>query len=199
MNLNVREWQSSGVCINENGSVTSNIAPDVSFLPAMFRRRLSFHARLVFEALNKLSDPSWPCHLPIVFSSRHGELELSLNLIADEQSKSPLSPTSFSLSVHNSLTGLVGLHYKNTAPTNAIAAGKESLHMGLLEASALLLEHPLILHIHLETKLPEIYLKFSDSEQHDLCLITILDRDAPVKKFENFQTIDFMKYLNEQQ
>lgn len=45
-----------------------------------------------------------------------------------------LSPTSFSLSVHSTAATLFSISRKDKSPTSVIAAGADSLAMGLLEA-----------------------------------------------------------------
>ena len=59
----------------------SDAAPDVSFLPAMQRRRLSRLARMAFSV-------GWPLaeglqDLPLVFISRHGETPRTLDILSD--------------------------------------------------------------------------------------------------------------------
>jgi hypothetical protein len=59
----------------------SDAAPDVSFLPAMQRRRLSRLARMAFSV-------GWPLAeglqaLPLVFVSRHGETPRTLDILSD--------------------------------------------------------------------------------------------------------------------
>ena len=59
----------------------SDAAPDVSFLPAMQRRRLSRLARMAFSV-------GWPLaegrqDLPLVFVSRHGETPRTVDILSD--------------------------------------------------------------------------------------------------------------------
>ena len=59
----------------------SEASPDVSFLPAMQRRRLSRLARMAFSV-------GWPLaegrqDLPLVFISRHGETPRTLDILSD--------------------------------------------------------------------------------------------------------------------
>ena len=113
----------------------SNAAPDVSFLPAMQRRRLSRLARMAFSV-------GWPLAqgheaLPLVFASRHGETPRTFDILSDLAASQPLSPTQFSLSVHNAVIGLWSIMRGETSEMTAIAAAGDGLEHGLIEACAL--------------------------------------------------------------
>lgn len=111
-------------------------APDVSFLPAMQRRRLSRLARMAFSV-------GWPLaegleHLPLVFVSRHGETPRTFDILSDLAADQPLSPTQFSLSVHNAVIGLWSILRGETSEMTALAAAGDGLEHGVLEAASLL-------------------------------------------------------------
>lgn len=111
-------------------------APDVSFLPAMQRRRLSRLARMAFSV-------GWPLaeghdRLPLVFVSRHGETPRTFDILSDLAADQPLSPTQFSLSVHNAVIGLWSILRGETSEMTALAAAGDGLEHGVLEAAALL-------------------------------------------------------------
>ena len=66
---------------------SSDAAPDVSFLPAMQRRRLSRLARMAFSV-------GWPLAegldaLPLVFISRHGETPRTFEILSDLAAEQP--------------------------------------------------------------------------------------------------------------
>ena len=116
----------------------SDAAPDVSFLPAMQRRRLSRLARMAFSV-------GWPLAegreaLPLVFVSRHGETPRTFEILSDLAAEQPLSPTQFSLSVHNAVIGLWSIIRGETSEMTALAAAGDGLEHGLIEACALLNE-----------------------------------------------------------
>jgi hypothetical protein len=111
-------------------------APDVSFLPAMQRRRLSHLARMAFAV-------GWPLaeglqDLPLVFISRHGETPHTFAILSDLANAQPLSPTRFSLSVHNAVIGLWSIMRGSTCEMTALAAAGDGFEQGMLEAAGLL-------------------------------------------------------------
>ncbi len=134
----------------------SDACPDVSFLPAMQRRRLSRLARMAFSV-------GWPLaeglpDLPLVFISRHGETPRTLDILSDLANDQPLSPTQFSLSVHNAVIGLWSILRNETAEMTALAAAGDGLEHGMLEAAALLNEGaPAVLLVISEEQPPDAY------------------------------------------
>lgn len=114
-------------------SHAADAQPDVNFLPPMLRRRLDRHGRMALHT-------AWPCaegldSVPFVFASRHGDLERTLELLTALGNHEVLSPTSFSLSVHNSTAGLFSIARRDRAPATALAAGADTLGMSLLEGA----------------------------------------------------------------
>ena len=112
--------------------------PDLGFLPALQRRRLSPLARLVFAA-------AWPLlagqeTMPVVFASRDGELNRSFALLQELVAQGQMSPTSFGLSVHNAMVGQWGMLRSDMSETTALAATDDGLELALLEAALLLHE-----------------------------------------------------------
>ncbi|BCQ58854.1 3-oxoacyl-ACP synthase [Pseudomonas sp. Boi14] len=139
----------------------SDAAPDVSFLPAMQRRRLSRLARMAFSV-------GWPLaegleQLPLVFISRHGETPRTFEILSDLAAEQPLSPTQFSLSVHNAVIGLWSIMRGETSEMTALAAAGDGLEHGLLEAATLLADGaPHVLLVITEEQPPEAYASWID-------------------------------------
>jgi len=151
--------------------------PKLAYVPAMQRRRLSPFAKMALLVANQsvtaIDDP-----LPIVFSSRHGDLPKTSTLLADLAEKNALSPTTFGLSVHNAIPSLFSILTNNKQAINAISAGQDSFMMGLVDVysrlkSGLAAE---ILFIYADQKLPDTYLGFQDEQQisHALAMLVSL-------------------------
>ena len=121
---------------NGEKRVASEGKPDVTFLPAMFRRRLSSLSKMSMRVAHDCSDQVGS--LRTVFCSRHGELTRTVQLLQQLSDAELISPTGFSLSVHNTASGLFSIAHQNTLPTTAIAGGKDSFEAGFLEAAAVL-------------------------------------------------------------
>ncbi|WP_131976970.1 beta-ketoacyl synthase chain length factor [Cricetibacter osteomyelitidis] len=108
---------------------------DLSFLPVMQRRRLSALPRLVFVAAWEIMQDK---QCPVVYLSRDGEFSRSFSLLKELGSGEQLSPTSFGLSVHNSVVGQWSMIRKDTSEMTALAAREDGLETAFLEAYLLL-------------------------------------------------------------
>lgn len=134
----------------------SDEAPDVSFLPPMQRRRLGRMARMAFAV-------GWPLaerhqQLPMVFVSRHGETPRTFDILRELAANEPLSPTQFSLSVHNAVIGLWSIMRGETSEMTSLAATGDGLEHGVMEAAALLAEGaPAVLLVIAEEQPPPAY------------------------------------------
>jgi hypothetical protein len=88
---------------------------------------------------------AWPCteglaSVQSVFACRHGALDRTLELLVHLADREVLSPTTFSLSVHNSTAGLFSIARSDRGAATAMAAGSDSLGMALLEGANLVAE-----------------------------------------------------------
>lgn len=105
--------------------------PDILFVPPLLRRRLSPLQRIFFHLANF---PDQPQPKRIVFASRDGEDALTRRIVEDFQADGSVSPNRFSTSVYNAAPGLWSVFTGNTATYTAVAAGRETVKCGLLEA-----------------------------------------------------------------
>ncbi|RYY73826.1 MAG: 3-oxoacyl-ACP synthase [Gammaproteobacteria bacterium] len=106
--------------------------PDVSVIPAMLRRRLSPAARMAMSVMMPLAETHGA--MPLVYVSRHGDLHRTLQLLKDLANSELLSPTAFSLSVHNATAGLFSIQQGLTKNITAISCGDQELIPAMLEA-----------------------------------------------------------------
>ena len=151
---------------------------DVSFLPAMQRRRLSPLARMVCHVAWPLADAYG--QLPLVFVSRHGETPRTLAILNDLANDEALSPTQFSLSVHNAVIGLWSILRGDTSEMTALAGENDGLEQGMLEARTLLGEGaPAVLLVVAEELPPELYRPYIDDVpfSHALALLLTPGRE----------------------
>ncbi|MBK5000910.1 beta-ketoacyl synthase chain length factor [Pseudomonas sp. S31] len=122
----------------------------------MQRRRLSHLARMAFAV-------AWPLaegheQLPLVFVSRHGETPRTFSILSDLAAGQPLSPTQFSLSVHNAVIGLWSILKGSTSEMTALAAAGDGFENGMMEAATLLAEGvPAVLLVVTEEQPPTAY------------------------------------------
>ena len=124
-------------------------------IPAMQRRRLSRLAKL---ALNSAMQTLATQHADyIVWVSQYGDEAKTLNILADVLSEQTPSPTQFSTSVHNAISGLYSILCQDATPATSLAG---SWNDGLIEAYAWLKTRPearQVLLVYYDEALPDIY------------------------------------------
>jgi hypothetical protein len=104
----------------------------------MLKRRLTPLARAVFNTADQCLTAGEI--LPVVFSSAHGEIGKSLAMLKTIQAGHELSPTAFSLSVHNAIAGLFSIAYGISQEITVIAPGLEGIAPAFIEALGILHE-----------------------------------------------------------
>jgi type IV secretory pathway VirB2 component (pilin) len=128
----------------------------LAVVPTNLKRRLSPLAKTVFCALGQCDGISG-C-LPVVFSSTHGELAKSLEMIKLIEAGEEISPTTFSLSVHNAIAGLYSIVFGNTSEVTVLASGEDGIAVAFLEALGILQEGaPEVLIVLYDEPLPDFY------------------------------------------
>ncbi|NKJ47914.1 hypothetical protein CIC12_14420 [Burkholderia sp. SG-MS1] len=112
---------------------TASAAPEIGFIEPIVRRRLSTLSKV---ALKVAHDCVAQDAVRVVFASRHGELRRTTDILRSISAGEPVSPTAFSLSVLNAMTGVFGIARGDRSPASAISAGAQTLGYALLEAHA---------------------------------------------------------------
>lgn len=112
--------------------------PDVSYLPGLLRRRLDRPGRMALHT-------AWPCaagleSVQLVFASRHGALHRTVDMLTALANDEVLSPTLFSLAVHNSTAGLFSIARGDRGAATAMAAGPDTLALAILEGANMVAE-----------------------------------------------------------
>lgn len=130
--------------------------PATPLIPMMMARRLSAGARLAVQlGLDMLARHSIDS---AIFVSRHGELARSMTLLQGLAAGKSLSPTDFSMSVHNTAAGLCSIQGKAALPMSSLAAGEGGLMAGLTEAIANLhAGHERVLLVASEGEIPTFH------------------------------------------
>lgn len=151
------DWQAWAA--GEQAIAATPDSPPVDFVPPMQRRRLSRLSRLSLAAAHACVGERQS--LPTVFASQHGEIHRTVSLLDELARQEPLSPMAFSLSVHNTASGLYSITTGNTASSTAIAAGCDTLPTALIEVIGQLQRHDEVLLVYAEEPLPTAYSDFA--------------------------------------
>jgi hypothetical protein len=100
---------------------SARTAPDVAFVEPVQRRRLGPLARMMLHVGHECVRDVPQARL--VFASRHGELGYAVQMLRSLAAGEPLSPTLFSLAVHNAASGLFSILRADRSESTALAAG----------------------------------------------------------------------------
>ena len=144
--------------------IAGRSTPPVRPMRSILRRRAGFLGKMALEVAYQCLGAR--TDVPTVFSSRHGEVSRSADLLLDLARGLPLSPTSFSLSVHNSAGGLFSIARGDRASNMALAAGTSSVEHAVIEACGLISEGaPAVLLVVYDCPLPALYSEFEDCDE----------------------------------
>lgn len=130
------EWASWALDQSPASAVSAGpYKPDLPGVPPMLRRRLSAMGKAALWCAGQVLEANTgPEPVTSIFCSQHGEVSRTVALLQDLAVHSPLSPASFSLSVHNAIGGIHSIAEDVEHPITAIAAGPDSPFAALLEA-----------------------------------------------------------------
>jgi hypothetical protein len=147
---------------------------DVGFLPMMQSRRLSTLARAAGAVANHCRQKSGD--MCSVFFSSHGESQYYFEILHGMAAHEDVSPSRFSLCVHNAIAGLSSFHSTSFLPYVSLSGGTEGLFAAFLEAAGILLEVPKVLVVWYEQPLPEPYRAYLASSETTWALAMVLSR-----------------------
>ena len=115
--------------------------PDVSFVPMLTRRRLSYISRMVVLVSDQVSRDNEGNKLTpskVTFASQFGEISQQLKISQTLLDTGMVSPAHFSLSVFNASIANASILETNTAGYSAVFSGKDAFTTGLTDCIAAL-------------------------------------------------------------
>ena len=189
LNLSIESWaawspsksqRSNWVDWAQGASFSNSYqGPDVSQVPPMKRRRMSQLSKMAyFTAHSCLSSSK---KQPIcVFASQHGELTRTVKILNSLAGSEDVSPTDFSLSVHNTALGLFSINTKNKLPATTVAAGDDTFGYGFVEAYNLLARYQdsSVLLVYFDEPLPEPISHQGIGPQESVSIALLLTRQG---------------------
>jgi hypothetical protein len=119
--------------------------PDVSFVPMLTRRRLSYISRMVVLVSDQVSrdkDGNKLTPSKVTFASQFGEISQQLKISQTLIDTGTVSPAHFSLSVFNAAVANASILETNTAGYSAVFSGKNAFTTGLTDCLAALENEP---------------------------------------------------------
>ncbi len=117
-------------------SVSGDDAPALTEMPAMMRRRVERLGRAALQVAYRALEGAPAC--PAVFASRYGDMQRSVELMLQLARDGAVSPTAFSMSVHNAFAALFSIARADRSNYSAVSAGAETAECAFVEALGLL-------------------------------------------------------------
>lgn len=143
-------------------------------IPPLLRRRFNTLGKCAIGAALKLMEGGNT--MPSVFASRYGDSALSFSLLDDMGRDIPMSPTSFSLAVHNAISGLYSIARNDTSAVTAIASMEGLVIHALLETLGQLQATNRVLCIVYDMPLPETYGNSTSNVPFPYAIAMVLNR-----------------------
>jgi len=145
---------------------------------AMLRRRLSTLGKMALNVATELTPSN--AKMPYLFCSRHGDLGRTVHLLDTLSKQESLSPTHFSLSVHNAVGGIMSIARKDSSNITALAVVNDDITTALLEAVAIMEErnHPQIACIIYDEPVPNTYKDLTIQPQHPYAIALLLSQET---------------------
>jgi hypothetical protein len=149
---------------------------DLDFIPAALRRRCSALTKMTLAVAHACAGAGMSRDTPSVFASAHGEASVTAQLLGDLTVDQSLSPMGFSLSVHNSSSGIHSISSHNKAPSTALAAGEFTFLMGLLETLLQVRKRggAPVLYVCSDERIPEVFLPPNTTQPDPVALALLL-------------------------
>ena len=139
------------------------------------RRRLSDISKITLDVAFGAAGDS---QVPTVFASRRGEVDRMAGLLHDICREEEASPTAFSLSVHNTTSGLFSIQSGNQTPSTAIAAGCDTVAAAFIEACCQLARgQQQVLLVIYEDAMPEVYRPFAVNAEQPVAAAFLMNNE----------------------
>lgn len=136
--------------------------PALTEMHAMQRRRLERVGRIALQTAFWCQTAD-VADIPLVFASRHGDIQRTYEMLEVLARNEPLSPTNFGLSIHNAIVAQYSIARQLKQNYLAVAAGKSTAEAALIEALGLLQDgNDEVMIVMYDGLLPEVYREFRD-------------------------------------
>ena len=139
-------------------STKNNILPATPHIPMMQGRRMGHACKLACEVALSLLECTENKIDAAIFISQHGELQRSAKIIESIIKGQDVSPTDFTMSVHNTAAGLTTILSKKTIEVSSLSACTDGFQQGLFEVQAFFAQGAQkVMVIDFDDSIPEQY------------------------------------------
>lgn len=154
--------------------------PKLQNTPMMLSRRLSAGSRQAVDlGAELLKDPDIQAY---VYASRHGEMEHNVNILSALANAQDVSPTDFTVSVHNAAAATASIISKRHLPYSCLSNEQDSFIAGLIEAYTFLKSGcRKVLLVDFDNTIPSLFKQLVPDNRADLSYAVALVLSLPQK------------------
>ena len=160
----------------DNLSNIKNGVPNLDGISVMVKRRMPKLSKYI-HALTQdiaISDRN----IPTVFASKNAELTRSFKIIRSLDAD--VSPTQFSMSVHNAIAGLLSVISQDDSKYIVIDSLSGILETALIEATSLLTEHNCVKVIYFDEDLPTELTESTSECNQPIVLLLVIEKGTEI-------------------
>jgi hypothetical protein len=165
-----------------NGVWPAQIENITKPIPAQLKRRLGRLGNIAVTLMEQAASFTHGERIPWITASRHGDTDRMIHLFSSLLNYEQISPTDFSLSVHNAIYSLYSIMTGNFCTNTALSAGANSFETGLLEAFTLSkIKNSKVGYIYYDVPLDSVYDDLLDNLNSPIAIAMILDCQKSTK------------------
>lgn len=145
--LNLIDWQARAPGLSETSQWQQWSRQPFAIDPRATQAKLTELPMMTARRLNSGSKLAVECGLAmlrrhaidaVLYTSRHGELERNYRILQALATDQAVSPTDFTMSVHNAAVGNLTIAAKQPVVSSSLSAGRDTFQQGLCEVICLL-------------------------------------------------------------
>lgn len=169
---------------------------EAALLPATLKRRLTPLGRQAITLLYQVSSQMTE-EITWVVASRRTDISRKIRLLTSLAQQEPLSPTDFSMSVHNAIIGAFSIATHNIRLHTAVAGSEHSFATGLLEAFSLqMTTSSPVGYLYYDALVPYQLEEVEDIDYPIACLAMLL---SPYKQHDTSASVLSLRYNTDPQ
>lgn len=180
--FNLKNWLAWGIGelsdledLEDLSNIKSGM-PNLDGIRAIVKRRMPKLSKYIYALTQDIT--ILDKKIPTVFASKNGELTRSFKIIRSFDTD--VSPTQFSMSVHNAIAGLLSVISQDDSKYIVVDSLSGVLETALIEATSLLTEHNCVKVIYFDEDLPAELIESNLGNNQPIVLLLIIEKGTEI-------------------
>ena len=177
--FNLKNWLAWGIGELSDLDNLSNIKsgiPNLDGTSVMVKRRMPKLSKYIHALTQDIT--ILDRNIPTIFASKNAELARSFKIIRSFDTD--VSPTQFSMSVHNAIAGLLSVITKDDSKYTVIDSLSGVLETALIEATSLLTEHNCVKVVYFDEDLPVELIESTAEYNQPIVLLLVIEKGTEI-------------------